>query len=230
MLLVLRHLLLSIAPEKGDVVDLADFVEEKSRTVGFGMEQLGFPDSWRSSPIWDRAFALDRSPMMAASLLDRAECMTAAETRASLTGAEVIDAERTRTPAQAARAKKAAQRSLLRTYLKHNVVIEVELGGTKFYPAFQFRDGKIIDALAEINQALARSCGGSDPTDVARALLDWWQTPHPDLPHGVDGSDRSPLELLSSATEEEFAAAIDEADAIRSFVVPHDLDRGNACE
>ncbi|GAA0194322.1 Abi family protein [Glutamicibacter creatinolyticus] len=103
VLLVLRHLLLSIAPEKGDVVDLADFVEEKSRTVGFGMEQLGFPDSWRSSPIWDRAFALDRSPMMAASLLDRAECMTAAETRASLTGAEVIDAERTRTPSQAAR-------------------------------------------------------------------------------------------------------------------------------
>lgn len=230
VLLVLRHLLLSIAPEKGDVVDLADFVEEKSRTVGFGMEQLGFPDSWRSSPIWDRAFALDRSPMMAASLLDRAECMTAAATRASLTGAEVIDAERTRTPAQAARAKKAAQRSLLRTYLKHDVVIEVELGGTKFYPAFQFRDGKIIDALAEINQALARSCGGSDPTDVARALLDWWQTPRPDLPHGADGSDRSPLDLLSSATEEEFAAAIDEADAIRSFVVPHDLDRGNACE
>ena len=157
--------------------------------------------------------------MTAASLLDRAECMTAAETRASLTGAEVIDEKWTRTPAQAARAKKAAQRSLLRTYLKHDVVIEVELGGTKFYPAFQFRDGKIVDALAEINQALARSCGGSDPTDVARALLDWWQTPHPDLPQGVDGSDRSPLDLLDSVTEEEFAAAINESDARGSFAV-----------
>lgn len=219
VLLVLRHLLLSIAPEKGDVVDLADFIEEKSRTVGFGLEQLGFPDGWRSSPIWDRAFALCRSPMAAASLLDRAECMTAAETRASLTGAEVIDEKRTRTSAQAARAKKAAQRSLLRTYLKHDVVIEIELGGTKFYPAFQFRDGKIVDALAEINQALARSCGGSDPTDVARALLDWWQTPRPDLPQDVDGSDRSPLDLLDSVTEEEFAAAIDESDARGSFAV-----------
>ncbi|MFS0729626.1 Abi family protein [Curtobacterium sp. 1P10AnD] len=230
VLLVLRHLLLSIAPEKGDVVGLADFIEEKSRTVGFGLEQLGFPDGWRSSPIWDRAFALDRSPMAAASLLDRAECMTAAETRASLTGAEVIDEKRTRTSAQAARAKKAAQRSLLRTYLKHDVVIEVELGGTKFYPAFQFRDGKIVDALAEINQALARSCGGSDPTDVARAILDWWQTPHPDLPQDVDGSDRSPLDLLDSVTEEEFAVAIDEADAMRSFVVPHDFEQGKAGE
>lgn len=219
MLLVLRHLMLSIAPEKDDVVDLADFIEGKSRTVGFGMEQLGFPDGWRSSPIWDRAFALDRLPMVAASLLDRAECMTAAETRASLTGAEVIDEKRIRTPAQAARAKKAAQRSLLRTYLKHDVVIEVELGGTKFYPAFQFRDGKIVDALAEINQTLARSCGGSDLTDVARALLDWWQTPHPDLPQDVDGSDRSPLDLLGSVTEEEFAAVIDESDARGSFAV-----------
>lgn len=217
VLLVLRHLLLTIAPEKGDVVDLADFIEDKSRTVGFGMEQLGFPDGWRSSPIWDLAFALDRSPMAAASLLDRAECITAAETRASLTGAEVIDEKRTRTPAQSARAKEAAQRSLLRTYLKHDVVIEVELGGTKFYPAFQFRDGKIVDALAEINQALARSCGGSDPTDVARALLDWWQTPRPDLQQDVDGSDRSPLDLLDSVTQEKYAAAIDESDARRNF-------------
>ncbi|WP_454293319.1 Abi family protein [Salana multivorans] len=230
VLLVMRHLLLSIAPEKSDVVDLVDFIEDQSRAVGFGMAQLGFPDDWRSSSIWDRAFALDRSPMMAASLLDRAECMTAAETRASLTEAEVIEPERTRAPAQTARAKKAAQRSLLRTYLKYGVVIEVELGETKFYPAFQFRDGKIVDALAEINKELASSCRDSDPTDVARALLDWWQTPHQDLPQNVDGSDRSPLDILDAVTENEFAAAIDEADAMRSFVVPHDLDQGKACE
>ena len=220
VMLVLRHLLLSIAPEKGDVVDLADFIEEKSRTVGFGMEQLGFPDGWRSSPIWERAFALDRSPMAAASLLDRAECMTAAETRASLTGAEVIDEMRTRTPAQAARAKKAAQRSLLRTYLKHDVVIEIELGGTKFYPAFQFRDGKIVDALAEINQELASSCGDAEPTGVAKALLDWWQTPHPELPQDTKGADRSPLDLLNEIPEGDFVAVVREAGALSSFVAP----------
>lgn len=220
VLLVMRHLLMSIAPEKRDVADLVDFIEDQSRAVGFGMEQLGFPDDWRSSPIWDSTLAIDRSPMVAASLLDRTECMTAAETRASLTEAEVIDPERTRTPAQTARAKKAAQRSLLRTYLKYGVVIEVELGETKFYPAFQFRDGKIIDALAEINKELGSHCRGSDPTDVARALLDWWQTPHSDLPQAADGSNRSPLDLLSLVTEEEFAAAIDEADARRSFVSP----------
>ncbi|MDO4254068.1 MAG: Abi family protein [Kocuria sp.] len=221
VLLVMRHLLLSIDPEKGDVVDLADFIEDQSRAVGFGMAQLGFPDDWRNSPIWGRAFALDRSPMAAASLLDRAECMTAAETRASLTEAEVIESERTRTPAQAARAKKAAQRSLLRTYLKHDVVIEVELGETKFYPAFQFRDGKIVDALAEINQALARSCGGSDPTDVARALLDWWQTPHPRLAEDVAVSALSPLDLLNKVSERDFLSRICASGVLDDFVVPN---------
>ncbi|MUN53925.1 Abi family protein [Kocuria koreensis] len=230
VLLVMRHLLLSIAPERADVVDLADFIEDQSRTVGFGMEQLGFPDDWRSSPIWDRAFALDRSPMVAASLLDRVESLTVGDARAALTAAEPKAKADPRTPCQLAAAKRGAQKSLLRSYLKHDVVIEVVLGGTKFYPAFQFQDGKIIDALAEINQALARSCKDLDPTDIARALLDWWQTPHQDLPQDADGSDRSPLDLLNSVTEEEFAAAIDEADAMRSFVMPHDFDQGKACE
>lgn len=220
VLLIMRHLLLSIAPERADVVDLADFIEDQSRTIGFGMEQVGFPDGWRGSPIWGRGFALDRSSMLAAGLLDRAESMTAAETRASLTEAEVIEAERTRTPTQAARAKKAAQRSLLRTYLKYRVVIEIELGETKFYPTFQFRDGKIIDELADINHELASSCGESDPLNVTRALLDWWQAPHPDLPVSVDGSDQSPLDLLGEVSGEEFKEAIRDADAMSSFVVP----------
>lgn len=220
VLLIMRHLLLSIAPDRADVVDLADFIEDRSRTIGFGMEQLGFPGDWRRSPIWDRGFALDRSSMMAASLLDRAESLTAAETRASLTGAEVTEAEQTRTPEQAARAKKAAQRSLLRTYLKYGVVIEIELGRTKYYPTFQFRNGKIVDALADINQEFASSCGDSDPTSVARALLDWWQTPHLDLPKAEDGSARSPLDLLGSVPEEEFSETVREADATRSFVAP----------
>ena len=82
VLLVMRHLLLSIAPERADVVELADFIGEQSLTIGFGMEQLGFPEGWRSSPIWDRAFALDRSPMVAASLLDRVACLTVGDARA----------------------------------------------------------------------------------------------------------------------------------------------------
>lgn len=230
VLLVMRHLLLSIAPKSEDVVEVADFIDEQSRTVGFGMEQLGFPDDWRSNPIWDRHFALDRSPMLAASLLDRVECLTVGDARAALTAAEPKAKAEPRTPGQLAAAKRGAQKSLLRSYLKYHVVIEVELGGTKYYPAFQFRHGRIIDALAEINKGFADAYPEADPTRLAEALLDWWQTPHPDLPQDADGSDRSPLDMLSSVTEEEFAATIDEVDAMRSFVVPDNSGQGKACE
>lgn len=221
VLLVMRHLLLSIAPKSEDVVEVADFIDKQSRTVGFGMEQLGFPDDWRSNPIWDRHFALDRSPMLAASLLDRVECLTVRDARAALTAAEPKTKAEPRTPDQLAAAKRGAQKSLLRAYLQHDVVIEVVIGETKFYPAFQFRDGKIIDALAEINRTFARSCENSGSTGIAKALLDWWQTPHPNLPKDTEGSARSPLDMLSSVTEEEFAATIGKTDAMRSFVVSH---------
>src|SRR5699024_11397305 len=100
------------------------------------------------------------------------------DARASVSGAAVRDAGYDRTPAQGARALKAAQRSLLRAYRKYPVVIEVELGKTRHYPAFQFRDGKIIDALAEINRMFATTYADTDPTLLASALLDWWQTSH----------------------------------------------------
>lgn len=223
VLLVMRHLLLSIESERADIVDVVDVIEARSAPLGISLAQLGFPEAWRSSPIWARDFVLESSPMVAADLLDRADSLTAPQARATLTAAEPKAKDEPRTPEQLAAAKRGAQKALLRTYLKYGVVIEVELGGTKFYPAFQFRDGRIIDALAEINKTLASSCGDSDPTGVARALLDWWQTPHPDLPQDEDGSDRSPLDLLGSVAEGEFAAAIDDANATGSFAVP---DRG----
>lgn len=115
---------------------------------------------------------------------------------------------------------KAAQRSLLRRYLKNRVVIEIELGRTKHYPAFQFRDGTIVDALADINQKLATACSDADPALLAAAQLDWWQTPHPGLPKRPDGSDRSPVDLLRSVPELDFDAAVEEADPTASFVAP----------
>lgn len=220
VLLVIRYLMLSIDPGNTDAVDLANYIDEQSRALGFGVGRLGFPDDWRSSPIWDRTFALDRSPMLAASLLDRTKSLTAPNTREVLTAAEPKPKAEPRTSAQLSAAKRGAQKSLLRTYLQYRVVIEIRLGETKFYPAFQFRDGKIIDALAEINQKLASSCGDAEGTTVARALLDWWQTPHSGLPRGAAGINRSPLDLLNDVSERDFVEMVRETGALSRFVVP----------
>lgn len=109
---------------------------------------------------------------------------------------------------------------MLRTYQQYRVVIEVELGSTKYYPAFQFRDGKIIDAVAEVNQALVDRCVTVAPARVSAAQLDWWQTPHPDLSRNIDGRDQSPLEPPNSVPESEFAAIIESSNALRRFVAP----------
>lgn len=109
---------------------------------------------------------------------------------------------------------------MLRTYLQDQTVIEIELVGTKYYPAFQFRDGKIIDALADINQKLALSCGDAERTVVAKALLDWWLTPRPSLSRGTTGAHQSPLDLLNDLPEADFAEVVRATDALSSFVVP----------
>jgi excisionase family DNA binding protein len=219
VLVVMRHLLLSMDPERSDVVDIAELIEERAAEVGFKIGQLGFPDDWRRSPIWDRGFILDGAPMLAASLLDRVGTYTAPEARAALDAAKAKPADK-RTSAQQQAAKRAAQKDLLRTYLRYQVVVEIELGRTKYYPKFQFRDGKIVDALAEINKRFADACGGVSPAQRASAILDWWQTPHHGLSLAEDGSARSPLDLLHGESEHDFIEAINVADAESSFVVP----------
>lgn len=221
VLIVLRHLLLSIDPERADVLDIVKLIDSKSRAMGFNLRQLGFPDDWRDDPVWELGFALDRAPMTAASLLDRVETLTAPQARAELFAAAVAPSTEPRTAEQLAAAQRAAQKDLLRTYRKYNVVIEIELGETKHYPDFQFRAGKIIDELAEINKALRESCAsGADPARIAKALLDWWQTPHPGLAPTAEGTSFSPLDLLSSVSESDFDAAIMASNAMSSFDAP----------
>jgi hypothetical protein len=113
-----------------------------------------------------------------------------------------------------------AQRGLLRTYLKYEVVIEIELGRTKYYPAFQFRGGKVIDALAEINKHtrhLLRGCASDTRRHCAAGLVaDAASRPS----ENAEGSDQKPLDLLDSVSEQEFEAAVHEAEAMSAIVVP----------
>lgn len=220
VLLVMRHLMLSIDPSNVDVVELADYVEKRTRELDLSITQLGFPDDWKNNPIWGRTFTLSRSPMLAASLLDRTESLTASKVPDVLTAAEPEVTSESLTPKQLKNAMDKAQKELLRTYRRHQVVIEIELGGTKFYPVFQFRDGKIIDALADINQKLTRSCGDVGRTEVAKALLGWWQTPHVSSLRGETVEYRSPLDLLHERSEKDFEEIIENGNALSRFVAP----------
>lgn len=220
VLVIMRHLMLSVDPGRSDICDIANFIEAESRTVGFGLHQLGFPPDWRTDPIWSPGTKLDPEPMMAASLLDRTNSLTTVGARAALYNAEVEQSDSPRTVEQEGRARKAAQRKLLRTYLHYDVLIEIDLGGVKYYPDFQFRDGSIVDALAEVNKELSSRCVEASSVQTAVALLDWWQSANPDLPVGEDGMSRSPIELLQAVPEEEFDAVMAQKEVLNRFVIP----------
>ncbi|GAA2038443.1 hypothetical protein GCM10009720_18640 [Yaniella flava] len=100
------------------------------------------------------------------------------------------------------------------------MIIEIEHGGTRYYPAFQFRNGQIINVLAEINQKLISRSVDCPQEKIAAALLDWWETPRSDLPKASDDSDNSPLSLLASVPEASFSKSIVEVSALESFVIP----------
>lgn len=202
VLVIMRHVMLSIAPECDDVLDVVTLIVERTGALGVDMVQLGFPDDWENCQIWARDFRLDTSSMRAANLLDRVACLTAPQVREALTTAEPSRNRASRTPEQQAAAERAARKALLRTYLKYRVIMEIELGGTKYYPAFQFRDGKIIDALAEHNKAYVELHVDECAVTLVEGLLDWWENPSRPMTDG--GAELSPLTLLSTV---EFAAA-----------------------
>lgn len=214
ILSILRYLLLSIAPQDQGVLDLVQYISTQARQLGFRLQQLGFPADWENDEQWDPNFTLDARVMKAAGLLDQARSFTTAQARAVLTAAQV----QSNSSATSPRSLAAAQRTQLRTYLHYGCLIEIELGKTKHYPQFQFRDGKMIDAVGDINQQLVRRANDSGGTELAGALVAWWQTPNPELPSSAEGQPVSPEQLLATTTEEEFRHAVAEANATDNFI------------
>lgn len=219
VLSILRYLILSIAPDDRSVLDVVEFITSQAQQIGFRLHQLGFPERWENEKLWDPSFRLDSRPMKAASLLDQAKSLTTAQVRASLTGAEVLPEKLSNDERKNELAHKAARYQLLRTYLRYGCLIEIDLGKTKHYPQFQFRDGKMIDAVGDTNQQLTRRANGAEKTALAQALITWWQTPNPDLPVSSNGQATSPEQLLERVTEGKFREAVDRVNATDTFIL-----------
>lgn len=220
-LVIMRHLLLSIDPDRTDVIKIINFVRKRARRIGFSLGDLGFSPGWSSEPLWQPGFRLPRAPMIAASLLDRIPCSSQVGIRTLLVSTPMSSLMSTgHTQQGVPTGGPAARRHLLTSYRKYRAVIEIELAEVRYFPDFQFRDGAIINALAEINQTFARMCPRATPERLAQAQLGWWQTTNECLPRGSDGAERSPLSLLTEVSESEFTRAVTAVHATESFVPP----------
>ncbi|MCG7305334.1 hypothetical protein MHJ63_08675 [Pseudoglutamicibacter albus] len=63
-------------------------------------------------------------------------------------------------------------------------------------------------------------CGDVGRTEVAKALLDWWQAPHVSSLRGETVEYRSPLDLLHELSEKDFEEIIENGNALSRFVAP----------
>ena len=204
VLIIMRHLFLSIDPDRENVVDLVDFIEQSSAKIGFDLADLGFPVNWKADPVWRTNYRLSPEPNAVASLLDSTTSLTQKGIRPLLTKAKVSHSDTPRTEEQLGSALKAAQRRLLKTYTHYNAAIEFELAGVKYFPTFQFRNGAIIDALADVNKKFLDNHTGILKSQLQAALLRWWEMPDIRLPQSSAGVTQSPRELLYSMSESNF--------------------------
>jgi abortive infection bacteriophage resistance protein len=218
ILLIMRHLMLSIDPDNRDVVGILDFIDTEATATGFDLADLGIPVGWRTAPVWGTDYRLPHEPMLAASLLDRAATLTQAEARELLTSAAPRASVEPRTPGQERSATAAARRTLLKDYRRYNTLIEISLAGVRHFPAFQFRHGAIIDPLAEINKTFLDANAGVSPLRAHAALLDWWQRPNGELKTS-EGALRSPVEVLRASSDDDFQRIMSETAAAVSLTL-----------
>lgn len=216
ILLVLRHLMLSIDPDNCDVFDILEFIDSESTATGFDLAELGVPAGWRTAPVWGADYRLPEEPMLAASLLDRSTALTQSEARELLTSAVPRESAHPRTADLEKSATAAARRTLLKDYRHFNTLIEISLAGVRYFPEFQFRDGAIIDPLAEINKRFLDANTEIPSVRAHAALLDWWQRPHSAL-ITPEGSLLSPIELLRASSDVEFERIISDTFAVTSL-------------
>ncbi|WBT08467.1 Abi family protein [Corynebacterium sp. SCR221107] len=192
LLLALRFVMLSVAPEDRQVLSLTWFVSRKCKELGLDVGDAGFPEGWESNPIWTETFRLDERPMLAGSLLDRIEAARSQEIH------KLLDPEKFYPegyPAEKMR-ENPPPRQMLKTYRKYGAAISFKLGGTRYYPVFQFHGGVVRERVAEINARLWRKCTATDETYQAASLLQWWSSANSTTASKEDGKALSPLEAL----------------------------------
>ncbi|NWO16584.1 MAG: Abi family protein [Corynebacterium sp.] len=193
ILLILRYVLLSVSPDDRQVINIARSIKTRCTALSLNLSDAGFPTDWEKNPIWDEAFQLDPSQMLAGSLVDRLETVTVKNAKALLRAENMPNGSFIST--QQLSPKKVRQ--LLRGYSKAQEIISFKLAGTVHYPKFQFRDGTIAPEVAQLNRLLMQRCQETESTRTAAALIEWWLAPNTELPVQKNKTQMSPLNAFN---------------------------------
>lgn len=162
-IVILAFLLARIAPTSTWRDRVRLLVESRSREVGFGLVQLGFPDGWEREAIWQPGYERDPLNQRRALLAGSLETVSAVEARV------LLSSERSGNP-----------RSLLRYLVDRRALSYVTVGEAKRYPIFQFDTSAsfVSTAVADVNAEILDIVSSVAATEEEARVLafEWWMT------------------------------------------------------
>ncbi|WP_158268815.1 Abi family protein [Salinibacterium hongtaonis] len=182
----MRFLLARSDPANTWGVDTIRFIEAEAARVGLDLDAMGFPATWKDSPLWDAGYAPN------------------ADTRARMQTVDRLETASTTEMARLLRADSPDQAKGRLNYLrKKNAVIGLQIlhGSTHRYPTFQL-DAATQDfypVVMSANRKLFVRNNGASKEEHHWLALEWWMSPEPLL------DDMSPLDALAAGCLDQIA-------------------------
>ena len=144
-------------------------ITEFAECNAIALSELGFPESWRQEKVWRTPYRPDLEACLA---IDRVN-QVASVTQARLLGSVFSDRD------------EKGRKDFLKYLRGKNAIFAHEVGGTKYYPAFQFNEdlSDIDPNVGDVNEILLSGDSNRD-LRIQRAQ-EWWVSGTIDVDDGV---------------------------------------------
>lgn len=168
-IVAMRFLLARICPDSTWSDEMLHLITEFAECNAIALSELGFPESWRQEKVWRTPYRPDLEACLA---IDRVN-QVASVTQARLLGSVFSDRD------------EKGRKDFLKYLRGKNAIFAHEVGGTKYYPAFQFNEdlSDIDPNVGDVNEILLSGDSNRD-LRIQRAQ-EWWVSGTIDVDDGV---------------------------------------------
>ena len=165
---------------------MLELIEAYTHQSNIPMHAMGFPVDWRERPIWNGAVPPDLEACLLIDCVNQVECVTQARLL------ETVFPDR----------NEKGKKDFLRYLRDRKGIFLHEVGGTKYYPVFQFNEDLTgIDSnVGNVNEILITKFVGS--THGIQLVQDWWANGQ-----SIPGLGVAPMKKVKESPELVFEAA-----------------------
>ncbi|WP_277100605.1 Abi family protein [Corynebacterium riegelii] len=182
----IRFIFTRVYPDSQWSDEMLELIEAYTHQSNIPMHAMGFPVDWRERPIWNGAVPPDLEACLLIDCVNQVECVTQARLL------ETVFPDR----------NEKGKKDFLRYLRDRKGIFLHEVGGTKYYPVFQFNEDLTgIDSnVGNVNEILITKFVGS--THGIQLVQDWWANGQ-----SIPGLGVAPMKKVKESPELVFEAA-----------------------